>query len=204
MKARRHLGFTLVELLVAIAILSVLVVTIYSSFASGISAREKGETLVDLTQVGRETLRRMASDLANAPGLSDPGFIGQADQMSFVTLQPDREHGIGRMCHVRYYLRMESPAGPGSLWRACQVFGDTHEEVDLTGGCVRELKFTYAYHESGESGVRWATYWFGTEGAPLPVAVRISMVLESEGQTISLERTAHVPVSSGLEDEVAS
>jgi prepilin-type N-terminal cleavage/methylation domain-containing protein len=198
--AKSEEGFTLVELLVAVAIFSVLLVTIYSSFTSGVAARERGEALVDMAYVGHETLGRMASDLANSYGLLDPGFLGEAEGMSFVTLERGRDYQTAKICHVSYRLMRDDPEECGSLLRMRRIFGDTREEIDLTGPCVRDVKLSYAYRERGESETRWSGYWFATEGAPLPVAVRIAMTLEADGQILKVTKTAPIPVSCGLEE----
>jgi prepilin-type N-terminal cleavage/methylation domain-containing protein len=200
---KSHAGFTLVELLVAVAIFSVLLVTIYSSFTSGVAARDMGEALADIAYVGHEALGRLASDLANSRGLVDPSFLGEADRMSFVSLQRGRENRTARLCHVYYGLMRDDPGEPGSLLKTRGIFGDSREEIDLTGRCVQGLSFSYAYRERGEGGIRWSRYWFATEGEPLPVAVRIAMTLESDGQTIEISRTVRIPVSYGLEETIA-
>ena len=192
-------GFTLVELLIAVSIFSVLIVTIYSSFRSGIAARKKGETVVELVEVGESSLRQIASDLANAPAISNPGFIGQATQVSFVTLKSNSGGEIPSIRHVSYELAEEGDGSPGVLWRGYRIPGRMGDEGAVTDACIREIRFRYAHRENVEDEVMWLDFWLGTDETPLPLAVEITLVLVSDGETLKLSRVVSMPVALGLE-----
>lgn len=66
---KRHLfarGFTLVELLVAVALLSLIMVAFYTIFEGGIKAYEMGEKRVELIQNARAALSIMTSQIRQA------------------------------------------------------------------------------------------------------------------------------------------
>lgn len=66
---KRHLfarGFTLVELLVAVALLSLIMVAFYTIFEGGIKAYETGEKRVELIQNARAALSIMTSQIRQA------------------------------------------------------------------------------------------------------------------------------------------
>ena len=65
MKTKNVRGFTLMELLVALSIFSVVVLAIYSTFSVGMTARERGEKASDLYQEARMILDRMATEIRN-------------------------------------------------------------------------------------------------------------------------------------------
>ncbi len=66
----RERGVTLVELLVAVALLSLLMVAFYTIFKGGTKAYETGETRVELIQNARIALDRISSEIRQA--LPDP------------------------------------------------------------------------------------------------------------------------------------
>lgn len=59
----KRAGVTLVELMVAVTILSLMMVAFFTIFKGGISAWQKGDTRVELIQNGRIALDRMASEI---------------------------------------------------------------------------------------------------------------------------------------------
>ena len=204
MKQRRQRGFTLVEVLVAVSIFSALIVTIYASFISGMSAREKGETIVTLAETAQEVIRRLSLELACSIAYSSGSFSGKSEQVTFVTLRAPAEGGAPRICRVIYYTCDESGTGLSSLRHACQPLGGEYLEGDLSGPCLRCMELSYAFREQGVGEVEWSDCWIGTHDKPLPLAVRVSLVLESGDETMKVDKVIPVPVSAGVEGRVAS
>ncbi|MCG2677232.1 prepilin-type N-terminal cleavage/methylation domain-containing protein [bacterium] len=62
----RERGFTLVELLVAVALLSLIMVAFFTIFKGGTAAWKKGDIRTELVQNGRIALDRMASEIRQA------------------------------------------------------------------------------------------------------------------------------------------
>ncbi len=101
-----HTGFTLLELLVAIALFAIMATTIYGVLWRTLDGKNRGEERAELFAAGRDAVMRMADDLerALAPGASNRGaiwFIGvpgndavPTDQVGFV-LDTRRERSVG-------------------------------------------------------------------------------------------------------------
>lgn len=88
MKRTRHserrgaaAGFTLIELMVALAILAIMLSTIYATFFSAVQAMQKGHEQDDTYQVARVVMEQISGDLAMAfyrPGADRPDTPTQA------------------------------------------------------------------------------------------------------------------------------
>jgi prepilin-type N-terminal cleavage/methylation domain-containing protein len=200
---RGQSGFTLVETLVAVSIFSVLVVTIYASFMSGMSAREKGETIVTLAETAREVVRRLSAELTTCFAYSNGSFAGEPEEIGFVTLQAPAKGGTPRICRVTYCTRDEGDTGLSSLHHGCQPLGGKYQEGDLSGPCIRHLELSYASGGPVGGEIEWSGHWIGTHQHPLPLAVRVRLVLESGDETMKVDKVIRVPVSAGLEESVA-
>jgi prepilin-type N-terminal cleavage/methylation domain-containing protein len=192
-------GFTLIELLVAISIFCVLIVTIYSSFMSGVSARRKGEQVVELTHTGFSVLKRISTELANCTDLEGYGFWGETDRLTFTTLKAQTADDVPAFCQVSYYLDEERPDQASLLRRSSQTVGGPYEEADLTASCIGGLRFTYGYEEGDDGLVEWTDTWTGDAENPLPLFVRVNLTLASEGETMRLGRTVAIPVARAPE-----
>lgn len=80
-------GFTLLEVLLAMAILAVIMTVIYTSFSTAGRNVEQAETLRDETDLARTLIARLSTDIANAyinPSMNSPAlltiFYGKKDE----------------------------------------------------------------------------------------------------------------------------
>jgi prepilin-type N-terminal cleavage/methylation domain-containing protein len=108
-------GFTLLELLVSLAIAAILVATQVAPFQQTIVSRDRAERLMEGTSAARLTLQRLAEELSGAlplPGeerafrLVDRSLDEPSSELSFATSNAQRVHGGARdpIQMVRYYL----------------------------------------------------------------------------------------------------
>lgn len=88
MKQKREDGFTLAELLVAMAIASVVIVIFVSAYTAQVRAKNKQERITDMTQTSRAVLMIMTNEIRMA-GLDPTGeadaeiFLADAGEMVF-------------------------------------------------------------------------------------------------------------------------
>jgi len=100
-------GFTLIELIVALAIFSILGVAVYATLAMGIQSWRRGELQERAYQDIRIYLESLTQDLHNSLDFVDVPFQGSAESISFAVLQNQQEedqtisHPIGI---VQYHL----------------------------------------------------------------------------------------------------
>ena len=200
-RKRRRAGFTLVELLVAIVILSLISMLIYSAFASMKRSREGIERVDDRYREGRLAMARMIRELQSAYiSLHAPintallvqktAFIGTSgtptdrlDFDSFSNRRLDRNSHVSDQCELSYF-GSPNPELPGVIDLARRV--STTLDLDpKKGGRVEVLAtdidlFDLQYLDP-QTG-NWVDTWDTTQSitgqpARLPVQVRILLVL---------------------------
>jgi general secretion pathway protein J len=194
-------GFTLVELLVAIVILSLISVLIYSAFSSMKRSREGLERVEDRYREGRLAMARMTRELQSAfISLHAPintallvektAFVGTSgtptdriDFDSFANRRVDRNSHISDQCELSYF-GSPNPDESGVIDLARRI--STTLDLDpKKGGRVEVLAtdidlFDLQYLDPLTG--TWLDTWDTTQSvtgqpARLPVQVRIVLVL---------------------------
>jgi len=147
-------GFTLLEILVSTAILSIVLAGIYAAFTSNVEVIEAARSGGEKQQSARIALDRMTKDLASAY-ISPGGRIGEAmtgmiledlevdgrpaDVLNFTSLahvSPGRGGPTTDLCKIGYYLEEDEENGGFLLYRRDSLALD--EEI-AEGGPVRVL-----------------------------------------------------------------
>jgi len=207
-KRRASRAFTLVELLVAIAVLAGISIIIYGAFSGMKRSREGVERLQDRYREGRLAMARMTRELSSAfislhtpilPSLQveKTAFIGttgtpadRVDFDSFANRRIDRNSHVSDQCELSYF-GSQDPDSPG-VTDLVRRISTTLDMDPRKGGHVEVLatdidlfKLQYLDPQSGN----WVDTWDTTQGvtgqpARLPVQVKIVLVLnggEREG-----------------------
>ena len=198
---RRARGFTLVELLVAIAVLAGISVIIYGAFAGMKRSREGVERLQDRYREGRLAMTRMTRELQSAfislhtpilPSLlvEKTAFVGttgtpadRVDFDSFANRRIDRNSHVSDQCELSYF-GSQDPDLPGTTDLVRRV--STTLDLDpKKGGHIEVLAtdidlFKLQYLDPQTSN--WVDTWDTTQGVTgqpsrLPVQVKIVLVL---------------------------
>jgi len=200
-RARSARGFTLVELLVAIVVLSLISVLIYNAFASMKRTREGIERVDDRYREGRLAMARMTRELQSAYiSMHAPlntslliqrtAFIGStgtpADRLdfdSFSNRRIDKNSHVSDQCELSYF-GSPNPDLPGvtDLARRVSTTLDLDPKkggrVDVLATDIDLFDLQYLDPLSGN----WVDTWDTTQSitgqpARLPVQVRILLVL---------------------------
>ncbi len=198
-RARR--GFTLVELLVAIVVLSLISMLIYSAFASMKRSREGIERVDDRYREGRLAMARMTRELQSAYiSLHAPintsllvqktAFIGStgtpADRLdfdSFSNRRLDRNSHVSDQCELSYFGSSNPDlSGVTDLARRVSTTLDTDVKkggrIEVLATDIDLFDLSYLDPLTGN----WLDTWDTTQAvtgqpARLPVQVRIVLVL---------------------------
>ena len=108
----RQGGFTLAELLVATTLMSIVMVSVYTTFASGIRVWRDGETGADALHEARLAMQVLRDDLQSIPPGTFHLFNGTGDTLEFYTLarpmNVESGTGLGMM---RVTYRVGAPGG---------------------------------------------------------------------------------------------
>jgi len=189
-------GFTLVEVLVAISLLTIVLTSIYGIFSAVSSAKERLDSDSTDYQLARVLFDRLGRELRSYHPVAQLSFKGRgsADTLSsleFTTraVSPlaGEETGIAL---VRYWLEPDpqSDQNTGVLLRSeTPLLGAVKSETEVRvlrladGIAEMDLRF----YNSGQ----WFDSWDGQGGA-LPELVEISLRLESEPGQETLFRSA--------------
>jgi prepilin-type N-terminal cleavage/methylation domain-containing protein len=198
-RARVQAAFTLMELVVSVALMSIILGVGYACLSAGVSSRKLVEARSDVVQTARVAMALITADLRAACPLSDEfEFIGmsrrigdiQADNLDFGTHNhsPRAPHE-GDFAEISYFLERQPESGQFSLWRRRDPYPDPEP---LSGGTREEiarglvgLQFEYF------DGFDWFDQWGDPDGRRrgqdpdiarldpnlygLPEAVRITM-----------------------------
>lgn len=206
-RTTRARGFTLFELVLAVALVGMLFAAVLSFFWQTADARQQAIKLSDRTALARFVLDGIAAELRGVPGMEQVGFptetrlTGTRRDITFLTTaMPDREQfrflqGSETATRARHDLRMISYA----LWVDPN---QTKESGDpMIGGITRIEQRTLNQQVVEEDdpnrfrqdlwakelgyiefryfdGVEWDTKWELTEGNALPQLVEITVGFE--------------------------
>lgn len=186
---RRQGGFTLLELLLALAILGTLVALLLAGLRIGVSAWEGGEERAEAQQRLRALTEHLEEALASAyPYRGQTGgrerqilFEGEPAQVRFVTAAlpltlpgPIAFHAVvvgreedGGLTLTEKPLPAEAPFA-----------GGTRLVLDRQ---VSALRFSYRTETGG-----WQEVWDGRQAGGLPTAVRIDLAVRFRNRTEAL------------------
>ena len=193
-------GFTLLEVLVSIAILVIIMAALYSAYTTNVEAIQIARQNGEVHQTARILLDRITKDLQSALIQTSVaseriklGLIGQdreidgrrADRMDFTTVThlPLTEKGpAGDLCEIGYLIEEDSEGKGLVLYRR----DDPSVDEDFTkGGSLQEmarnvLEFKVTYQDvRGEDSDRWNTPE-NRPGPGLPVLIKVRLVLKDE------------------------
>lgn len=213
-------GFTLVELVISAALMTLILVSAYLCLSSGVAGQKLIDSRVDAVQSARAALALMTADLRAACPLSKKiEFLGanqklgevEAGNLDFGTRNytPKRAREAD-FCEVSYFLKKDKNSGNYSLWRRRDASPDPEP---LDGGAQEEiarnvhgLKFEYY------DGLDWYDEWGDANGPAkaenslkdhpnmygLPEAVRITLSFDfvpgSKSKPLKEGETAEPPL----------
>ncbi|MBW2260765.1 MAG: prepilin-type N-terminal cleavage/methylation domain-containing protein [Deltaproteobacteria bacterium] len=194
---RREAGFTIMEIMVAIAILAMVSTLIWTAFAQTSRAKKVVETTNDRYHQIRIAMRRICSDLSQAylsrnmnPQLitRESVFIGQnddPDSLDMMTFSHRRRYKNAReseQCEVGYYVveDAENPDQMNLVRREARRVDDEPEEGGITLVLIEDvLEFDLEYFDApmDEWQDEWDTTQVTGEANRLPMQVRIRIVI---------------------------
>lgn len=182
-EARREGGFTLLELLVALALVGLIVAMLFGSLRFGIRVWEAGNETIEASAELRLVQGFIRRQLGQAfpvvrskrSGDSYVEFDGQRDSLAFVAPMPAHLGGGGL---YQITLTVERSSGDYSLLMARRLFHpDVDDDVDddepmvLIEG-LRDIEFAYFGAEDNTRSPEWHSEW--REMDRLPSLVRIA------------------------------
>lgn len=201
-------GFTLLEVLIAVAIMAGIVSVIYSAFFTSSRNVEQAETIRDSSDLARTLMQKLANDISNAywkQELNYPAIVTifdgkknetqtkdektRRDSITLTTLTNSRRPNSKEteLWEVGYFFQ-EKPKGPGYVMMRREKrqlsqdapAGEGGYEYEITDR-IRALQLQYS--QTGQD--TWLDEWNSTNRRGLPKFVEIALTLES-GMTYSM------------------
>ena len=197
----RQTGFTLLELILSIAILSAVLVTIYATLSMGSRTWEKGERDIEKVQRMRVTMDLLSREIKSTypyrvtPGELDThkefyAFDGKKDYLSFVSCIP-LSGGTGRLSWLTIWVEegeglvvVERDALRSDIFEEREAM-DKDEMVALDANVI-DIRFEYYRADEGdteeaaEEETAWEEKWDAEEEGELPQAVSVAVTFREE------------------------
>ncbi len=170
----RQKGFTLVELLIALAISSVFFVVFSTSLISGMKASRKAQSNFARYQPLRPFFLIFEKDLRNMVDLASAPFKGREASCSFPTFGSE----LGR---IRYFLE------GGKLVR--EEKGQKKVFMDH----VKKFRMEYPYEDAKTSETVFLPFWLDDPYFGLPRAVKVSLEIDQKGERVFFARVISIP-----------
>lgn len=184
-------GFTLVELLIAASIFSLILISLYSAFQAGILSYKRIDSAFEVYQAARIIFNRIESDLKNSflYSADESRFKGEAQAIEFFSAIDTFEKGsiYPGACRIKYAFK------DASLKRFFYQGADAFKEgLDSQGedlsSDIKEVSFQYAcLADTPEKPYAWLESWPQTTDVsqrkiiPLAVKIKLSLIEKSRG-----------------------
>jgi len=183
----RKKGFTLVEILIALAILAVIVTSTFVIFRSSTESWQKGEKRSERYHNARVAVGKMSTEISQAVMSENrlSKFIGNNEEVGFVSFVSTAE-GIFELVEIEYWLDKDRRF----LMRNEDIDPDfdflTQDNSDILAENITLLEFSYY------DGLTWSEAWNLSENeedgeeeieideSVLPKAVKIKIKVEDK------------------------
>lgn len=197
---RKNSGFTLLELLVALAIGSLIIVAAYTVFFSIHRAQEIATTDMEQRHALRATmdlLRRELSSVLFHPRdenlrflVEDRDFFSRpASNLSFTTIAPPAEGAVSDQLTLLYQvMEKEEKEEQLQLVRIAKDFFLDEEQYTLTGYPIMEN--LEGFLVECYDGSQWQKSWDTLLTPVLPRAIRVTISIKDRDQVVSYSITA--------------
>jgi len=199
-------GFTLLELVVVIAIFGVMSVMAYGGLASVLDSRARVETALNRTAALQKAYLRLRNDfqqvesrpIRNEFGQGQPAFIASPELARTEFTRGGWRNPLGheRSTFERVSYRLDDRKLLRETWRVLDRAQDSAPvKTELLDG-LKELRWRFL-----DAGRQWQTRWpadlsqtaEASVGAAPPQAVEITLVTEDSGELVFLFRTGVTP-----------
>ncbi|MBC8291692.1 MAG: prepilin-type N-terminal cleavage/methylation domain-containing protein [Proteobacteria bacterium] len=185
-------GFTLVEMMIAMTIVTLIAASIYGVVSIGARSAGSGERVTEQARrhrvatglITRQLSSAVAIRLEDEDGESVPYFLGESESVEFVTAAPQRPDSSG-MGLVRYWY--EDGALLMSEMPAFAVAGANRLGVDLEDYTLTTVlfydvdRFRVDYLRTSNDIDDWEESWDAADSEELPSVVRFELSSQIPG-----------------------
>lgn len=185
-------GFTLVELLMVVSMLSIVSLAIFSTFNNGIKIWQKVNRKLDTEEINI-FFEKFTRDIRNIFSFSGINFIGTENEVSFPCLAASEKiltDTIGRITYS-YDITKRLIIREGQDFS--QVTRDEEGVSQRVLGEVSSSKFQYYYYDREKKEYLWLKEWNSKQ---TPLAVRIEFERINNDSKAEYTKSVFIPVGS--------
>jgi general secretion pathway protein J len=194
-------GFTLLELMISLAIMGGVLLIIFGALRVGTRAWEKGEKDVTVHQRQRAVLGLLSQQIASACiyeiKMGDNAFYfkGSEGTMEFVSRSPIVPGALTGVVFVKYMIQEGDGDGKKQLklyekdagfLKVEDVESQRDEDLFILIPGIEDLQFEYLKGDEDKSETDWQASWDPSEEKGLPLAVKIVLKQDEETAPINL------------------
>ena len=194
-------GFTLIETIVSVSLLSVIAISASGAFRNGLVAYQRIES-----ELGREheinmLVRQMNLELRNAIPYAEIPFEGESDRITFPARlwEYDKKGFKEDLYEVVYQYRGRMLEREQRKLK--KTFSEDGKEEKEKLLAFETCKFQFAYKNSN-GGVEWRNEWSDNRYLGLPRGIRLTLVQPKTNGRRSLEKVFDLLIPHGVLGEV--
>ncbi len=203
-----HRALTLIELLIAIGLLSVLTASVTGLMHGSAQLQEGFDRLDVTTRSLEQAMEQLSQDAEQAQGLFGIPFVGDTQSLQLARVDASRapEDATGRDWFKVVY-RLE-PSGTGLAlvretftFRTPDATAPSESRVLLQG--LQEARFEFGWRNATTHEIVWRAPWPELEGHPVPQLIRFAgaLTIPQGQQPLSIERVVRNPTGVLLTEE---
>ncbi|MFH0738722.1 MAG: prepilin-type N-terminal cleavage/methylation domain-containing protein [Candidatus Omnitrophota bacterium] len=190
-KYKTKSGFTLIEMLIVAAMVSIVSLAMYATLNNGLEIWQKVNNQIPESELGL-LFDRLTFDLKNTLRFEGIKFNGERNKFSFATLINFpfvKRMTVGEASYIY-------EEGQGILSRAQKDFSQVYSKEDNpasdTLSNIKSLKFSYYFYDEQTKEYLWLEDW-SKKG--LPLAVRLELEFDNGKDTSKFTKTVSIPAS---------
>lgn len=197
LKRQKHLkqnAFTLIETIIAMGLLAVIAISVYSSFRGGFLAYHRIEAGLGSNHEFNMFARELTQELRNSFEYAPFPFQGKSDLIRFPSRlwRYDKNNFDEAFYEVSYRFRNgKLERTEKKLRRSFSESESQPEELFTLESC----RFQYAYEKN--NAIEWQNEWDETPYLGLPRGIRLIMKIRNQNRK-EVERTIDILIPHGI------
>jgi prepilin-type N-terminal cleavage/methylation domain-containing protein len=188
---KKNKGLTLIELVMVIAMTSIISLALYSTFSSGIKIWQKVNTVIPNEDLSI-FFDKFTTDLRNSLKFTGIKFSGTDTNVGFATLVNSLTMNMRTVGEVIYRYDSNKETLVRSLRDFSQVYTNDEGSSQQLSKNIKSLKFLYYTFDTERKEYVWQEDWLDGE---FPLAVRIELDFYDGAKINNFTKTVSIPVS---------
>ncbi len=192
MKRNNNFGFTLIEMLIVVSMLSVISLAVYSSFNSGVKVWKRINQRIPEEDL-EIFFEGFSRDLRNTFKFTGLNLLGKEDKVEFPTLVHSPSLNKRTVGKVVYFYNPQEELFNREQRDFVEIYMGEKGAVRQSLENIKSLKFRYYFYDEEIKEYLWEDEWIEEE---LPLAVKIELEFYDGVETQKFTKTVNIPVSS--------